>query len=280
MRLRANLTIIKSRLVNLDKILSYLFKQNVLDEILIYYSNTNAYYDEGIEENEFKTFKAKNVIFKEVPNIGSYRKYFFLLLDNKDFLNIVMDDDYIPEVQINQLIKMYNNYKCIIGGEGYLLSTDKFKIDKYTIIQRNDILNYPDYYHLPIGRGMILYSEDSIPFAARNFHFANIYASNCDDIWFKWFTFLNQNKVFLLSHALKNTGKQLATKINLSKNNLKNSNDKAIENLENFFKLNFYGFNLFNFQKSNNWKFTFEDTPIYYPFDIKGSSYDIQSFFK
>ena len=119
MRLRANLTIIKSRLVNLDKILSYLSNQSDVDEIVIYYSNTNAYYDEGVEKDEFKTFKSKNVIFKEVPNIGSYRKYFFLLLDNKDFLNIVMDDDYIPEVQINQLIKMYNNYKCIIGGEGY-----------------------------------------------------------------------------------------------------------------------------------------------------------------
>ncbi|AOM63565.1 hypothetical protein [Heterosigma akashiwo virus 01] len=106
-----SMTVIKSRLENVNTILDSIAKQSVLPSFVqIFYSDTIHLLDEGITEKEMKKNMAKfnkdfplssnklHVKTSLVANTGSYRKLFstlekYSIIDNDPYIIITIDDD-------------------------------------------------------------------------------------------------------------------------------------------------------------------------------------------
>lgn len=216
------------------------------DKIFLYLSEEPYILDKGFKEKKITNTKLLKFIndnsieLKWVKNTGSYRKLLPLLKDKwkEDCIIITIDDDTIYDrYLIENLVKDYYQYRCVIGYRGF---TPSFKnIENFDYL-KHDSLQHLSLYNFLTGKGGILYKPEFFHKTKDLIFNSDIYLTTCpvnDDVWFYIVRLLNNVKCYIgkekwqIKDITHNDG-GLFIKYNMKNNNNSNVFKKAFKKLK------------------------------------------------
>lgn len=178
------------------------------DKIFLYLSEEPYLLDTGFKnkiitnENLINFLLNNNNIVEViwVKNIGSFRKLLPILKKkwNEECIIITIDDDTIYKNNlIENLIKDYEKYRCVISYRGFTPYFDNFNNFDY---EKRDQVNNLSLYNFPTGKGGILYKPKFFHQTNNLIFNEEIFTNTCnvgDDIWFYILRIKNNVKCYI-----------------------------------------------------------------------------------
>lgn len=175
----------------------------------------------------------------------SYKKFINTAKTYNDYTIITVDDDVIyPNDLVEKLVDTYKrNNKCVCCYRAHeILLDDNLKPKKYN--NWNLLSNGkkgPSNLLMATGVGGILYPPKFFNYEMLDIDLIEQLCPSADDIWLKFMELKNGYKVVKVNETCKKWFTLNSTQRNAlyRKNRDKNINDKAINNLINYFKIDF-----------------------------------------
>jgi hypothetical protein len=196
----------------LNTLISVKQQQMIPTKVFLYLSEEPYLLDTGfknkvVTNKDLQTFLSSNQHLIEVvwtENTGPYRKLLPLLKEKweEDCLIVTIDDDteYLDSLLLN-LVKDYNEQKCLICYRGYTLN---FKIiENITYTNRIPLINRY-LYNLPTGKGGILYHPSFFKGTGDLIFSKDIYtevSKTTDDLWFYMIRICNKVDCYMPKKA-------------------------------------------------------------------------------
>lgn len=242
-------TSISGRLPRVKRMIESLKVQTIpIHSINLYISSEPYLIDAGIDINspDVKDLYAAGVNIFNVPNVGPYRKQYYILkqlqeaLAPRDTVIITIDDDveYPPDILLD-LVSACQTYRCVAAHRGREILTDGKKVAPYSKFRPPQ--SRQSFFNLATGRNGVAYQLGFFP-NDPTFFVGPFLAPTADDLWCKWVTafycistrILEPKAAYVQELDFPDTDK--ADKNSLfHKYNAKGENDLAIAALECFF---------------------------------------------
>ena len=137
------------------------------EKIFVYLSEEPSFFDDGFKEKQITEAKLSNLIRNNSiieinwgKEMGPLGKLLPLLKDKweEDCIIITIDDDTVYDSDlVKNLVKDYNEYKCVINYRGF---TPKFDIFENFNYMNRDKTNKLSLYNFTTGKGSILYKPE------------------------------------------------------------------------------------------------------------------------
>ncbi len=235
-----SLTTIESRLSMVHYTIKSIMNQSLKPEKIILWVNNDDFLK---IPNSLQKLEGDFLEIRTTAHKSSHKKLIPTLEIFPDKTIVTCDDDLIYEKK--WLEKLYNTHKKypadIICNKAREISFDlnnkllDYKFWKYT--QKNNFKK-----NLAIGEGGVLYPQNCLNKIVLDYELALKLTPKADDLWFKVMGLLNKTATRLSENPTKNfipiPGSQ---KISLKKVNIgQNQNVKQMENLIQYFNLNFH----------------------------------------
>lgn len=177
------------------------------EKIFVYLSEEPSFFDDGFKEKQITEAKLSNLIRNNSiieinwgKEMGPLGKLLPLLKDKweEDCIIITIDDDTVYDSDlVKNLVKDYNEYKCVINYRGF---TPKFDIFENFNYMNRDKTNKLSLYNFPTGKGSILYKPEFFHKTDNLIFNDDIYLNCCDkqdDIWFYVIRVLNNIQCYI-----------------------------------------------------------------------------------
>lgn len=178
----------------LDCLLNIIKQTITPTKIFVYLSEDKSFFDEGFKNKVIDNKALYNILQNNIfevlwgKDIGPYGKLLPLLKQkiNEDCFIITIDDDTIyNNCLIENLIKDYTKYKCVINYRGFVPLIDNDDLISFDYEKRN-FINNKHINNFATGKGGILYHPSFFKNVEGLVFRNDIYNDTCkfaDDIW-------------------------------------------------------------------------------------------------
>lgn len=236
-----SLTTISSRIAQINMVLNHLLKQDYENfEIRVHISKDSYLLDKGILDIDDNVLCDPKIKYIFVKNTGPYRKLIPVLNEfwGTHQAIVTVDDDVIyPSNLLSTLLVANQIFDCPIAFRGRKIKFDKTTILPYNQWQKTE-LSSCSISNLPTGKDGIFYRPSYFHKDVLDIDKAVELAPTTDDLWFKWYTVLNEKPSVLLFNSLADSF-DVANETNetlFDSFNKHTNNDQVIQNLEEYFK--------------------------------------------
>lgn len=230
-----SLTTIPSRLDKVSLCIEGLLRQTIKPDKIILWLAKSEFKDIILNEDLISQ-KKRGLEIHYCDNLKAHKKYYYTIKKYPNDIVITVDDDtYYPEDLIENMIKIYKDYKhCVICYAAHEITFKNNEIQKYSAwnsLSPNAIK--PSYMLMAVGWGGVLYPPYCLN---KNFLDKEKIKELCfysDDLWLKAMELLNGTKVKKVNRYTKNwavipdTQKQALFNYNV----IKGKNDIQLKNV-------------------------------------------------